>query len=135
MRASAAARQASRQLATMHSDSTDHFARGIEQFNQRRFFESHESWEVIWLSAPEPDKTFLQGIIQVAAAFHHYTRGNRAGAESLMLAGLEKLEKFPAGYRRLQLEKFRAAVREWLSLLATGQSPTTETLPRIEATE
>jgi len=135
MRASAPARQADRQAAAMHAESTDHFARGIEQFNQRQFFESHESWEAIWLQAPEPDKTFLQGIIQVAAAFHHCARGNRAGAESLMRAGLHKLEKFPADYRGLQLEKFRVAVRECLAMLAKDQPPTDEMMPRIEIAE
>jgi hypothetical protein len=27
----------------------------------------------VWLVAEEPEKTFLQGLIQVAAAFHHFT--------------------------------------------------------------
>jgi len=119
----------------MRPDSTDNFARGTEQFNRRQFFESHETWEEVWLRAPEPDKTFLQGIIQVAAAFHHYTRGNCAGAESLMRAGLNKLEKFQEGYRGLRLEVFRVAVRECLAMLTKGQSPTGEMLPRIETAE
>jgi hypothetical protein len=116
----------------MSTNSTDAFARGIEQFNNRRFFESHESWEELWLAAPEPDKTFLQGIIQVAAAFHHRARGNHAGAESLMRAGLAKLEKFPGEYRGLKLEDLRIAVREWLAMLERGQSPPEGKLPRIE---
>jgi len=119
----------------MRPDPSDTFARGIEQFNRRQFFESHESWEEVWLTAPEPDRTFLQGIIQVAAAFHHYTRGNRPGAESLMRAGLNRLEKFPEGYRRLRLESFRVAVREWLAMLGRGQSPNAGMLPRIEVSE
>jgi predicted metal-dependent hydrolase len=132
MRASAAARQASRKSAAMRSNSTDNFTRGIEQFNRRQFFESHESWEEVWLRAPEPDKTFLQGIIQVAAALHHNARGNCAGAESLMHAGLNKLEKFPEDYRGLQLEVFRVAVRECLAMLADGEPLPNGMLPRIE---
>lgn len=119
----------------MRPDSTDNFARGMEQFNRRHFFESHETWEEVWLRAPEPDKTFLQGIIQVAAAFHHYARGNRAGAESLMRAGLSKLEKFQEDYRGLKLEAFRVAVREWLAMLEKGPSPNADMLPRIETAE
>ncbi len=110
----------------------DKFRQGLEQFNSRAFFEAHETWEEIWLPAPEPDKTFLQGIIQVAAAFHHYVRGNRSGARSLLEAGLSKLEKFPGDYRSLALGKLRAAARQWRDALATGQARELGEIPRIE---
>lgn len=93
------------------------FQRGIDQFNRQEFFESHESWEIVWLSAPEPDKTFLQGIIQVAAALHHYHHGNLAGARSLLRRGLNKIERFPPDYRSLRLEEIRVACRRWQSFL------------------
>jgi predicted metal-dependent hydrolase len=111
------------------------FRRGVEQFNAREFFEAHETWEEIWLRAPEPEKTFLQGIIQVAAAFHHYRRGNAAGAQSLLNAGRKKLEQFPALYRRLNLESLRAAAREWAEALASGEDPGTHLLPRLECAD
>jgi len=101
------------------------FSRGIRQFNARRFWHSHESWEAIWLTAPEPDKTFLQGIIQIAAAFYHYQMKNHAGMRSLMRRGLAKVEEFPADYRGLRLEKLRLSVREWLAKDYAG-----EALPR-----
>jgi len=31
----------------------------------------------VWLKAIEPDKTFLQGLIQITAALHHWQRGNQ----------------------------------------------------------
>ena len=71
------------------------FRRGVEQFNARQFFEAHETWEEIWLGSPEPEKTFLQGIIQIAAAFHHYTRGNMRGTRILLEAGLAALGALP----------------------------------------
>ena len=108
----------------MQSSPPDHaalFHKGIEQFNRQEFFESHESWEVIWLAAPEPDKTFMQGIIQIAAALHHYRRKNRNGARSLLRRGLAKVESFPADYRGLNLEEVRSAARSWREHL-TGRS-------------
>src|ERR1700692_4633943 len=42
----------------------DKFQHGIGLFNNRRFFDAHETWEEIWLQSVEPDKAFLQGIIQ-----------------------------------------------------------------------
>ncbi len=105
--------------------------RGIAQFNRGEFFESHESWEEIWLAAPEPDKTFLQGLIQVAAAFHHYRRSNLAGARSLLAEGLGKLERFPADYRGIALESLRASAREWSEAFASGTPPPRRQLPQI----
>jgi len=98
------------------------FSRGIRQFNAHEFWHAHESWESIWLDAPEPDKTFLQGIIQIAAAFYHHQKKNHEGMRSLMRRGLAKVEEFPAGYRGLQLEKLRRAVREWLAADARAQA-------------
>jgi predicted metal-dependent hydrolase len=108
------------------------FRRGVEQFNAREFFGAHETWEAIWLRAPEPEKTFLQGIIQVAAAFHHYRRGNAAGAQSLLNAGRQKLEQLPARYRGLDLGSLCAAAREWAEALARGEDPGAHLLPRLE---
>ena len=114
------------------NEADEKFRRGLDQFNHGHFFEAHETWEEIWLPAPEPEKTFLQGIIQVAAGFHHYTRGNRSGAGSLLQAGVKKLDRFSRKHRGLKLEELRAAARRWIAALAAGTDPGREELPRIE---
>jgi len=108
------------------------FREGLQHFNHGRFFEAHEAWEEIWLQAPQPEKTFLQGIIQVAAAFHHYQRNNRVGTKSLLRAGLKKLERFPDTHRGIHLEKLRAAASQWLGALAASEEPSRKVFPRIE---
>ncbi len=95
------------------------------------FFEAHESWEEIWLRAPKSEKPFLQGIIQVAAAFHHYRRGNRKGCESLLAEGLRKLDNCPAAHRGLALDPLRLSVRWWLAELSAGRAPRDVDLPRL----
>lgn len=93
------------------------FERGVALFNARKFFEAHEAWEELWLVESEPEKSFLQGMIQLAAAFHHYSRGNSRGAKSLLAAGIAKLERFPGRHRGLALAQLRArATRcvQWL---------------------
>lgn len=107
------------------------FRRGIEQFNTREFWEAHESWELVWLPAPEPDKTFLQGIIQVSAGFYHYTESNLLGARSLLRRGLHKLEKFPGGYRGLRLEDLRVSARAWLAALDSDAPAPPAAFPQI----
>lgn len=107
------------------------FARGIELFNTRYFFEAHEAWEEIWLHTEPPEKTFLQGLIQVTAAFHHHSRENLRGTKSLLRAGLTKLEDFPPHHRELNIEKLREAARKWLAALDRGEETRRPALPRI----
>ncbi len=107
------------------------FYRGLEAFNSAHFFEAHEFWEEIWLETPEPDKAFLQGLIQIAAAFHHYTRANLRGTRNLLRAGLLKLDRFPEIHSGLAVEPLRSAVREWLDALRAEEIPQSVKVPRI----
>lgn len=72
--------------------------RGVRQFNSGYFFESHETWEDLWLDSPEPMRTYLQGVIQLAAAFVHLMRHEYPGTIRLLDAGIQKLESFPSEY-------------------------------------
>ncbi len=107
------------------------FERGLKHFNAREFFEAHEVWEEVWLTEGEPEKTFLQGIIQIAAAFHHYRRGNPDGAETLLAAGIVKLTRFPADHRGLAIRDLREAAKSWARALGAMQRPGDELLPAI----
>lgn len=107
------------------------FHRGLLHFNAQEFFESHEVWEEIWLVEPEPEKTFLQGIIQIAAAFHHYCRDNADGAESLLAAGIVKLSRFPANHRGLAIGDLRSAAKKWARSIGAGQQLDRADIPQL----
>jgi predicted metal-dependent hydrolase len=107
------------------------FERGVALFNSRHFFEAHEAWEEIWLHTQPPEKTFLQGLIQVTAAFHHHSRENLRGFKSLLRAGLLKLEAFPAEHRGLQIERLRASARHWIVALENKDFARWPGLPKI----
>jgi uncharacterized protein len=92
----------------------DLFARGVLLFNAKYFFEAHEAWEELWLRTAPPEKTFLQGLIQVTAAFHHHSRNNLRGMKSLLRAGLAKLEPFPGNHRGMNISELRERGRNWL---------------------
>ena len=113
------------------NEKREKFERGLEHFNAREFFEAHEVWEEVWLVEDEPEKTFLQGIIQIAAAFHHYRRGNSDGAESLLAAGIVKISRFPAQHRGLAIHNLRDEARLWARALGEMQRPGDEKLPAI----
>jgi uncharacterized protein len=108
------------------------FQKGLDAFNSGRFYDAHEHWEEVWLETPLPEKMFLQGLIQVAAAFHHYSRENLLGTQKLLQAGLSKMEPCPRVYERLEIEPLRAAVRRWLAALRAGETPARDEIPRIE---
>lgn len=74
---------------------------GIERFNEHRFWDAHEAWERAWLATEGDLRLFLQGLIQLAAAYHHVQRGTHRGALRLFDASLRKLSRYPAGYLRV----------------------------------
>jgi predicted metal-dependent hydrolase len=83
--------------------------RGIERFNEHRFWDAHEAWETAWLRVEGDEKLFLQGLIQLAAAYHHVQRGTHRGALRLFDASLRKLSRFPADY--LGVDRAEAVTR------------------------
>src|SRR5437588_11561444 len=76
-------------------DYRKYFLEGVAHFNAHEFWEAHESWETIWLVAESDIEQFLQGMIQLAAAYHHVKRGTHRGAVRLFEAALRRLEPFP----------------------------------------
>jgi hypothetical protein len=75
-----------------------HFTHGVDHFNAREFWEAHESWEELWLASESDVVEFLQGLIQLAAAYHHVKRGTWRGAVRLFDASLRRLDPFPLVY-------------------------------------
>ena len=92
---------------------------GLRCFHSAAFFEAHEHWESVWLVAQEPEKTFLQGLIQVAASFHHFQRGNLAGTVSLLRSALRRLDTYPEAFAGVAVAPLRATIRQWLDALET----------------
>jgi predicted metal-dependent hydrolase len=110
---------------------SEQFRKGIALFNARKFFEAHEVWEELWLVEPEPEKAFLQGLIQLAAACHHHIRGNPRGMQSLLAAGLAKLRRFPDDHHGIALAKLRAEAEKWAEISRLAGELGERRLPRI----
>ena len=94
--------------------------RGIELFNRGAFFEAHEVLEDVWRASPEADKKFLQGLTQLAVAFHHHSRGNLAGAGSVLDRAVRNLSQYPDGHHGIGLEDLRQQVDAWKKSLKNG---------------
>ena len=92
-------------------------AEGLRLYDAAEFFAAHEAWESVWLSAQEPEKTFLQGLIQVTAAFHHLQRENQLGTSRLLRAALGRLEPYPVDFGGISVDLLCHEIRAWLQAL------------------
>jgi hypothetical protein len=108
------------------------FEEGLAHFNARKFFEAHEFWEEIWLVETEPEKTFLQGLIQITAAFHHRHRGNPEGTELLLAAGIVKLLRFPHDHHGLAIGALRENAKQWARALGNDRDLGDDALPKLK---
>jgi hypothetical protein len=106
-------------------------AEGLECYARGEFFLAHEHWEVVWLKCEEPEKTFLQALIQITAAFHHLQCKNLIGAASLLRAAMRRLDAFPTTFGGVEVEDIRASLRAWLLALDREEMATDLPLPRI----
>jgi len=79
------------------------FIKGITLFNEKNFYDAHESWEELWSEYRLKDEIFIQGLIQLAVAFFHITNLNLKGSRNLFNKCLPKLKKFPANHRNINL--------------------------------
>lgn len=86
--------------------------RGQNLFNDEKFFEAHEAWEELWHVEQGRDRTFVQGLIAVAAHLVHVKKGNWSGARGTADLAYQKFNT-PAAhrlYRELDLAPLFAAV-------------------------
>ena len=95
----------------------ERFHKGIEEFNAGRYFEAHEVLEDLWHEYRETDRTFLQGLIQLAAGFYHFQRDNMKGATSQLTKGIKKLEPYKPEHLGIDLMKFLNETGDNLKLI------------------
>jgi predicted metal-dependent hydrolase len=108
---------------------SEKYLRGITLFNQAEFFDAHEALEDIWRDAPPENKKFLQGLIQVAVAFHHYSKGNRVGMRSVLERAIKNLSQPAGSFGQIQLPPLLQSLGRWREAL-DNKTPL-PALPRI----
>ena len=106
-------------------------AEGLRLYDAGEFFTAHEAWESVWLKSPEPEKTFLQGVIQVTAAFHHLRRNNSLGTVLLLQAARRRLDRYPPGFGGISVTLLCEDVDECLRKLEAGEPASQLVSPRI----
>ncbi|MDQ6779757.1 MAG: DUF309 domain-containing protein [Candidatus Eremiobacteraeota bacterium] len=74
-------------------------------WNERRFFEAHETLEPRWIRSRDRP---LQGMIQLAAAMHHLQRRNLRGAITMLQRALSRLDDGATTGHPLDLQALKA---------------------------
>ena len=104
------------------SDKDDpRFHKGIDEFNERLFFECHETLEEIWLEVHGEDRKFYQGLIHAAVSLFHFEEGNLGGARKMHDSTRKYLEPFAPEFMGLDLAAFLADYADCFKpLIAAG---------------
>lgn len=72
----------------------EHYLFGVDLYNRAYWWEAHEAWETAWQTTDKDGAygQFLQGLIQIAAAFLKWQMGEKAGLIKLYDIGIGRLE-------------------------------------------
>jgi predicted metal-dependent hydrolase len=106
-------------------------AEGLACYHARSFFAAHEHWEDAWRACDGPEKGFLQGLIHIAAAFHHLSRGNAVGAERQLRRALRRLEGYAAEFGGVRVAAVQESVLAWARALESGDTAPALPFPPI----
>jgi len=110
--------------AMKHPFESPDLTRGLDLFNRSHFFDAHEALEDAWRESPRgvPLRRHLQGLVQLAVAFHHESRTNLVGARSVLERALRNLNGAEESFPSLDLARLRGDLADWQRHLAMDDS-------------
>ncbi|MBS3029413.1 MAG: DUF309 domain-containing protein [Dolichospermum sp. DET50] len=110
----------------------EEFWQGVEEFNSGQFYACHDILEALWIDSIEPDKTFYQGILQIAVGLYHLGNHNRRGAMILLGEGSNRLKRYLPDYGSINVEEL---FTQSVDLLKTLQEESLEPVANSELLE
>ncbi len=93
------------------------FWQGVEAFNQGEFYACHDILEALWMDAAQPQKTFYQGILQIAVACYHLGNQNWRGAVILLGEGLSRIHAYQPTYAGIDTDQLVIKSAQLLKVL------------------
>ena len=105
---------------------------GIGLFNAGRYFESHESLEDFYLRAEERHKPFVEGLIQLAAAFRLFRDfGETKGPARMVHQAIIRLENYQPTYLGVRVQSVIQAMELWAKEIEANTAAVRDRLPKI----
>jgi predicted metal-dependent hydrolase len=90
---------------------TDERARLMEEgrraFNRGEFYEAHEFWEDVWNEIDDPERLWVQGMIQIATGLHKLSRDRPDVCMTLLAKAMTKLADSPTAFDGYALGKLK----------------------------
>ena len=107
---------------------------GIRLFNERQFFACHEILEDFYQNAAAENRPFLEGLIQLAAAFRLFADfGETKGSVRMIYQALIRFENFQPAYLQVRVRDLCQAAEAWAKAAEAAKlQPSMETIPKIQ---
>lgn len=105
---------------------------GVGLFNAGRFFECHETLESLYLETEVVNKPFLEGLVQLAAAFRLFTDfGEVKGPVRMVRQALIRFENYQPAFMQVRVAELSASLEAWTSATEAGAAPP-PSIPKIK---
>jgi hypothetical protein len=106
---------------------------GIRLFNEQRFFECHVTLEPFYQETEDDNKPFLEGLIQLAAAFRLYREfGEIKGPVRMIHQALIRFENYQPTFLEIRVHELSQAAESWAKAAENAVGNLSSTLPQIE---
>jgi predicted metal-dependent hydrolase len=87
---------------------------GIRLFNERQFFACHEVLEGLYHDSEAADKPFIEGLVQLAAAFRVFCDfGEVKGPVRMIYQALIRFENYKPAFLQVRVDETIAAMESW----------------------
>ena len=107
---------------------------GIRLFNDGQFFECHDILETFYQEADDAHKPFLEGMIQLAAAFRIFCDfGEIKGPVRMIYQALIRFENYQPAFLQIRVQDFCQAAEAWAKAAEKKDAqPTAANIPKIQ---
>lgn len=95
--------------------------KGIQLFNQKKFFDAHEELELAWRDELEPIRNLYRGILQIGVAYFHIQRRNFTGAQKMFIRAEKWLSPYSGIYLGINIEKLKQDALKISGMLDRGE--------------
>jgi hypothetical protein len=95
--------------------------KGIQLFNQKKFFAAHEELELAWRDEKEEIRDLYRGILQIGVAYYHIQHRNFSGAQKMFVRAEKWLGPYSGYFMNINIGKLKNDATKISRLLRNGE--------------
>lgn len=94
---------------------------GISLFNAQKFFDCHEVFEAFYQETEVAQKPFLEGLVQLAAAFRMFVDfGEIKGPVRMARQALIRFEEYQPSFLQIKVKELSDSIHHWAQTVEKG---------------